>query len=418
MKSGSAFHVSRVALMTAAFVCLGGCGIPDSMHVRMGGEPRHQDDDVLFRTTYYFRVFDFCDGQQGAGQNKRIKSDSLYRFKMTGKAKSTFSHVRFESGTLQAWQIDPLGAAVEFDKETGKPYFVSQQKREEMLKQDRHYTEVGRLRSLLDALRCETAAQSEQCAIVNTKIAENLRLIGPGGAANLAYEIKWNALSRLREAGMAINALADNQKSKDAVEKIRKQLLDHGKEIEAARDVVELRVAMAEAKSYVQSLGTEDGVKGYSIAPSGNPDNDAGDQKYMNQLGRALDDLDKAVAAPGAAGGAAGASGKALVCGDGMPARRGFQILGPEGWRTFDQDERLVLAMSSTGKPLLDALRDVSSRAMARKSQGLAQETVLTGYLAIAQARAKLGDIENAEPDKLAAALDAAVEAFVKQGGK
>lgn len=47
--------------------------------------------------------------------------------------------------------------------------------------------------------------------------------------------------------------------------------------------------------------------------------------------------------------------------------RRGFQVLGPEGWRTFDQDERLVLAMSSSGKPLISTMREVSERVLNQK---------------------------------------------------
>lgn len=132
-------------LVALVGILLGGCGIPPSMHVREGGQPRYQDEDVLFRATYYFRVFDFCDGSLGGDHAaQRIKNDSLYRFRMTGKGKSSFSKVRFESGSLQAWQIDPLGASVEFDKDS-KPYFVSQQKREEQLRQSRLYAEVTTL---------------------------------------------------------------------------------------------------------------------------------------------------------------------------------------------------------------------------------------------------------------------------------
>ena len=43
-------------------------------------------------------------------------------------------------------------------------------------------------------------------------------------------------------------------------------------------------------------------------------------------------------------------------------SRSGFQILGPEGWKTFDQDERLILAMTSSGKPLISSMRELSNR--------------------------------------------------------
>lgn len=48
--------------------------------------------------------------------------------------------------------------------------------------------------------------------------------------------------------------------------------------------------------------------------------------------------------------------------------RRGLQVLGPEGWRTFNQDERLLLAMSSSGKPLISTLKDLSARVLNEQS--------------------------------------------------
>jgi len=52
--------------------------------------------------------------------------------------------------------------------------------------------------------------------------------------------------------------------------------------------------------------------------------------------------------------------------------RRGYQVFGPEGWRTFDQDERLVLAMSSSGQPLIETLRELSDRVLKQQDPGTA----------------------------------------------
>jgi hypothetical protein len=52
----------------------------------------------------------------------------------------------------------------------------------------------------------------------------------------------------------------------------------------------------------------------------------------------------------------------APTCGDGMPSRRGFEVLGPEGFRSFDQDERLVMAMSIDSKPLISTLQQFSEQ--------------------------------------------------------
>lgn len=50
-------------LLTVLLVLLTqGCGVPKGMRVRSGTYPRYEDDQVRFRTTYYFRVFDACEG--------------------------------------------------------------------------------------------------------------------------------------------------------------------------------------------------------------------------------------------------------------------------------------------------------------------------------------------------------------------
>lgn len=86
-----------------------GCGMPPEFQVRKGQDPEYQDDEVRFRTTYYFRVFNQClpRDQYGTAVNPRI--DSIFRFTLTGKANALFSKVHFESGTLEASQVDPYG---------------------------------------------------------------------------------------------------------------------------------------------------------------------------------------------------------------------------------------------------------------------------------------------------------------------
>ena len=94
--------------------------------------PQDEDVDVRFRTTYYLRVFDLCrvdeDGKYGkydrgtaklvhrTGGHYRIIKDSLYRFRMTGQAQALFNNVRFDSGTLRDYQVDPFGTIIEFDE--------------------------------------------------------------------------------------------------------------------------------------------------------------------------------------------------------------------------------------------------------------------------------------------------------------
>jgi len=62
---------------------------------------------------------------------------------------------------------------------------------------------------------------------------------------------------------------------------------------------------------------------------------------------------------------------------DNIPDRRGFQILGPEGWRTFDQDERLLLAMSADAQPLIGTMKELSQRLIQSRAPALAFQRVL-----------------------------------------
>ncbi len=124
-------NITSIGCFLILSMMINGCGLPKSMEVRSGNEPRHQDDDVRFRTTYYFRVYDFCrneddsvgeDGEKGEENESpdKIISDGLYRFHMTGKADSLFNEVHFESGVAHKSQIDPFGSGIEYDQRSGK----------------------------------------------------------------------------------------------------------------------------------------------------------------------------------------------------------------------------------------------------------------------------------------------------------
>ena len=117
------FSAAVVVLLSA---CLPIGPRPPSATVNKGADPFHADQDVLFRTTYYFRVFDYCVSRDL--KKRRFEedvftplTDSLYRFRMTGKGRSSwFSNIQFESGTLMAWEVDPFGAKVEFDPDLNR----------------------------------------------------------------------------------------------------------------------------------------------------------------------------------------------------------------------------------------------------------------------------------------------------------
>ncbi|MEQ1794316.1 MAG: hypothetical protein ABL970_09020 [Nitrospira sp.] len=120
----------------AAILCIAtlvsACSVPQAFQIGNSTNPQYEDQNVLFRTTYYLRVFDVCRVDESGryanydrGTAKllhrqmgayRIIKDSLYRFRMTGQAQALLNDVRFESGTLRDYQIDPFGRTVEFDE--------------------------------------------------------------------------------------------------------------------------------------------------------------------------------------------------------------------------------------------------------------------------------------------------------------
>lgn len=253
-----AFPALSIFIMISLFST--GCMMPSHLKVRSGIDPDNQDEDVRFRTTYYFRVFDRCSvkkAKKGDDEDKEfsqdyppfitkdqdrvdIQNDSLYRFRMTGKGNSLYNKIRFESGTLSKWEIDPFGATIKRD-ETGRPSFEPQSDKNNQSRKSKSELAIG------DAE-------------------------------------KWIDIQKKLLDGKLLDLSPDDFKE------ARNERLNTTKEVEKA----------------IRSL----------LNPN----------------------------CPGGIG------------------KRGFQILGPEGWRTFDQDERLIMAMSSSGQPLISALKELSGR--------------------------------------------------------
>ena len=107
-------RAGRRTIIVIGALLLTACGVPEHMLVEKGEYPQNVDQDVRFRTTYYFRVFDYCWSKNGE-QAIIPETDTLYRYRMTGKAHSLWTQVKFESGILRAADIDPFGADVVFD---------------------------------------------------------------------------------------------------------------------------------------------------------------------------------------------------------------------------------------------------------------------------------------------------------------
>lgn len=144
-------HAQRTAMgcsVAITIFCVG-CSVAPEHHIRSGADPRYEDNDVAFRTTYYFRVFDYCGHKQKeqyiAGAIP--STNGLYRFKMTGKANTSTNQIKFESGTLKSWEVDPLGASVVYDKDIGRHRFVSEDETQSEAKQKRAWAEYQQLQA-------------------------------------------------------------------------------------------------------------------------------------------------------------------------------------------------------------------------------------------------------------------------------
>jgi hypothetical protein len=183
-------HRFFIALCFVYF--LAGCtffgDIPPQFRIDQGIDPQYQDDDIRFRTTYYFRVFDLCDGgeegkvsiphessekifnKKPLGSHK-LRNDSLYRFRMTGKASAFFSSVRFESGTLRAEQIDPFGANVRYDEKTESFKVISAKQNNDESEFDAKTKEIEKILSLRKVLKDVSGGQAELDNIVLQKIS-------------------------------------------------------------------------------------------------------------------------------------------------------------------------------------------------------------------------------------------------------
>lgn len=242
--------------LAICLLLLSGCATPAAFQVREGSDPENVDKEVRFRTTYYFRVFDYCFDEKNGDQPI---SDSLYRFIMTGKANAYTNSVRFESGTLRDFEIDPFGASVE-RADSGAIRFVSQ-------------TEAARRARFDSALKDIATLQNLKSGFVEPE-------------------------------DTALRTVIDEQ-------------------------IKALITVPAAAK------GKENGNE--------------------------LDNAD--------------------ACGAASQFRRGFQIVGPQGLRTFDQSERLLMAMTSDSQPLISTLQESSQRVLQSREEEVNESDLLVPFL-------------------------------------
>lgn len=360
--------------------------MPKGMHVREGISPSKQDDQVRFRTTYYFRVFDFCQDlngddvdvvkeagvkgndvpatlnqdeepdpkKDGRTPRKRILSDSLYRFRMTGKASALFTKIHFESGTLSKSQIDPFGATIEYDSRANRFRFKSQARNDEEALYEDIWREIERLRTLRSNLGDSEGKIKEA---IDALLLANFAKLGPGRTILVTNTDVAELDKNVKATAQAVNAAKSN-----------------------------------------------------SALTSG----DAGEVgKATKRLGDLLPKLQDSVEAITKA---QKTTANDVACANNLPVRRGFQILGPEGWRTFDQDERLLMVMSTSAKPLVETLRELSDRVLQQESsERFTSEAVLRERVSVLRARREVDSSDDTEAPKI---VNQALSAFESEGVK
>ena len=390
-------------LAAAATVLVGACARPPSATVNEGADPFNVDKDVVFRTTYYFRVFDYCVARKL--KDRKFEdvvvplTDSLYRFRMTGKAGSNVSDVKFESGTLMAWEIDPFGAKVEYDPESRRarvisPREVTADARRAAVKRDIHeMVEMYELlRDRLGKNRAGTAPDPSVNGIMNT-LADEMQ----GKVRRFARLDSGPNDGDLELAALSGRPLSDKDRSDLLKAEVRKVLVAvlpqaSGEDIDEIVDrgfggdsavldgahperpgFVE-RAAVATIVNADKAFSGEDSQMDAALvlAPYRTNDNAEGMaeiEKAVRSSPETLAQSERYLEWRYSPAGLA----ESIQCPEDAPVRRGFQVLGPEGWRTFNQDERLMLAMSSSAAPLISTLKDLSNRVISARDNPSAE---------------------------------------------
>lgn len=364
------------AALLVAFGSVAACSVPGHMHVTEGAAPQNVDTDVRFRTTYYFRVFDYCWSANaplaatsgiGAVPYRQIipQTDTLYRYRMTGKSSALFNEIKFESGILDKGQIDPFGTDVVYNSDIG-----------------------GFL------VRDQEQARNEAEAIANARARE------AGQAAALQrFEILSAIYQNLPDLEATDPQAAD-------VSQIKVKL------VEAMGNALAAYTGTASAQ-LSQDVATEVGNLATAVQALSNKL--AADGVIDPATKSAIDALEARVNALESTGGGSGGT----LCPPGEIRQKGFQVMGPEGMKPFNQEERLIMAMYTGAKPLTETLQEYSSRILKPRANPAEQLLPLVREnLLIVEAMnaAERAEVEVAEPAEAASAanavFDAALTAF------
>lgn len=392
-------------LFAATGILLSACARPPSATVSEGADPFNVDKDVVFRTTYYFRVFDYCVARKLKEKDFEEVviplTDSLYRFRMTGKTGSNFSDVKFESGTLMAWEIDPFGAKVEFDPESRRARVISQREVNADARRSGIKRDIYEILAIYDRLNDRLAKKPD-----GSMPTDHERTMVTDMLNTLSAELR----GKVERFGRLDSG--PNEDDAQYVDTASRPLSDENRSALLRAEVVKvLEAALPSASAEMINEIVDEGFGSDSaVLDASDParpgfveratiitienatkriqDQNSGSAQFLSLYMANGDTVDTAkiegLVRPKAArlaqserylepllagGGPPGS----IQCPEDAPVRRGFQVLGPEGWRTFNQDERLMLAMSSSAAPLISTLKDLSNRVIGARDNPSAE---------------------------------------------
>lgn len=398
--------------------------VSSDMRVDTGLDPANIDSNVRFRTTYYFRVLTGCKIESTASDNnytsppfkKRISgvfvplNDSLYRFRMTGQAAALFNRVHFESGILRKEQIDPFGSSVRYNEQTHTFTPVSA---DEVRADNARHTamqDVEQFRKLYTDLAADEKLTADHKSQLFTKLItmiedrlDQIKASRPLGSVGTTP----NAGSSMARKSPTDSALTKLEQKLIALEeelgKARTHFNNTQKTLIAAKKkVAEIKTNLNDAKAALASkdpITDEEKQKILTLTAELTPaeqalttaeiNRDAAEELIteltkqsadvktalenthqnlttakqeittsLTTLKGKIEDLLKEL---GVATTMPPANQDTAAC-SGKPSENKYYLLGPEGAKELDPNDRLLLALSVDSKPLISALQQLSDR--------------------------------------------------------
>lgn len=407
------------ALISLAFIAaisLSGCSwladVSSTMRVDTGLEPENIDANVRFRTTYYFRVLTGCSidtldtkaHDLSSGFAKRTSgaftplNDSLYRFRMTGQAAALFNKVHFESGVLRKEQIDPFGSTLRYNEETHAFSVIAPDKT-----RDTATYEIEQFRKLYKDIQgdgiLDASHKTKLLEQLITMIENRLEQLKTSPAQNTPPKAAADP-SKAELAKLEQHLIDTKQKLQDAT----KQLTTAKKKLDEAGDkITAINQSLGDAKTKLTSptpVAEEDKTKidtltneytaaqtaltaakaTYTAAEKLVADLTTDTTKTKDEIKRHHDELRKTkesavtslkdlakktedlLVALGEKQAAPQPSDTPTCTAN--HAKNKYYLLGPEGAKELDPNDRLLLALSVDSKPLISALQQLSERKM------------------------------------------------------